>query len=169
MLCGSRKPIVPEVLLTVGLTRVPGGGLGLQICSQTIRNVSGVFWEANVSRSRYNLSAGALGNTNFAADMRGGGGRAGGNTAITAAMLSSESYKYESNGRLHTVCPHQLARESICGAEAPLCKARRNTPTHNSKIKLQQRLRMHCFQIWLVVGPSGCGSILNCLAVAVQS
>ena len=113
MLCGNRKPIVPEVLHTVGLTRVPGGCLGLQICSQTIRNVSGVFWEANVSRSRYNLSAGALGKVVAREGGSGGGGRAGGNTAIVEAMTSSESFKYESNGRPQFVLSSLPARASV--------------------------------------------------------
>lgn len=159
MLCGNRKPIVPEVLLTVGLTRVPGGGLGLQICSQTIRNVSGVFWEANVSRSRYNLSAGALGTIFAREGGRGGGGRAGGNIDIVEAICGrGESFKHESNGRLQFVLSSLPARASV--EQRPHCG--KHVWIHRFTIR-----KSSCNDVCecIVFKP---GSLLG-LAVAVQS
>ena len=160
MLCGSRKPIGPEVLLTVGLTRVPGGGLGLQICSQTIRNVSGVFWEANVSRSRYNLSAGALGKIFAREGGRGGGGRAGWNIDIVEAIggRACESFKHESNGRLQFVLSSLPARASV--EQRPHCG--KHVGIHRFTIR-----KSSCNDVCecIVFKP---GSLLG-LAVAVQS
>lgn len=159
MLCGNRKPIVPEVLLTVGLTRVPVGGLGLQICSQTIRNVSGVFWEANVSRSRYNLSAGALGKIFAREGGRGGGGRAGGNIDIVEAICGrGESFKHESNGRLQFVLSSLPARASV--EQRPHCG--KHVGIHRFRIR-----KSSCNDVCecIVFKP---GSLLG-LAVAVQS
>ena len=159
MLCGNRKPIVPEVLHTVGLTRVPGGCLGLQICSQTIRNVSGVFWEANVSRSRYNLSAGALGTIFACEGGRGGGGRAGGNIDIVEAICGrGESFKHESNGRLQFVLSSLPARASV--EQRPHCG--KHVGIHRFTIR-----KSSCNDVCecIVFKP---GSLLG-LAVAVQS
>ena len=159
MSCGNRQPIVPEVLLTVGLTRVPVGGLGLQICSQTIRNVSGVFWEANVSRSRYNLSAGALGTIFACEGGRGGGGRAGGNIDIVEAICGrGESFKHESNGRLQFVLSSLPARASV--EQRPHCG--KHVWIHRFTIR-----KSSCNDVCecIVFKP---GSLLG-LAVAVQS